>query len=105
MQLPRSRIILMLFQEKEWSDLLGQLTDATVFSIFFAGSSASKSTPHLYVSALSMWNQDSPIWRNWKKRFGLIPLVSMPRGTITIPLLTVSTELVSCVAFSAHRNL
>jgi len=81
------------------------LADATNFSAFFAGSPASKSTPHLYISALSVWNQDSPIWRNWRNRFGFIPTILLPRGAITIPLLTISTaHSVICIAFSPDGN-
>jgi len=77
------------------------VTDATNF---FAGSPASKSTPHLYISALSMWNQDSPVWRNWRNRFGSIPSISLPRDT-TKPLLTIPTaDWVLSVAFSPDGN-
>ena len=93
------------FQGKEWPDLLAQLADATNFSAFFAGSPASKSTPHLYISALSMWNQDSSIWRTWRVRFGSIPSILLPRGSITIPLLTISTACpVNSISFSPHGN-
>ena len=84
---------------------MGQLTDATNFSAFFAGSPASKSTPHLYISALAVWNQDSAIWRNWRDQFGFIPSVSLPRGTITIPLLTIPTSgRVTCIGLSPDGN-
>jgi len=93
------------FQEKKWPDLLAQLADATNFSAFFAGSPASKSTPHLYISALSMWNQDSSIWRNWRDRFGFIPSISLPKGSITIPLLTISMACsVKSISFSPDGN-
>ena len=79
--------------------------DATNFSAFFAGSPASKSTPHLYISALSMWNQDSSIWRNWRNKFGFIPLILLSRGSITIPLLTISTtHPVHSISFSPDGN-
>ena len=94
----------MHFQGKEWPDLLGQLTDAVNFSAFFAGSPASRSTPHLYISSLSTWHQDSPIWTNWRDRFGFIPSISLARGAITIPLLAISTDSVSCIAFSPDGN-
>ena len=93
------------FQEKEWPDLLGQLADAINFSTFFSGSPASKSTPHLYISALSIWNQNSPIWRNWRYQFGFIPSIILPRDAITIPLLTISTTFsVTCMALSPDSN-
>jgi len=93
------------FQEKDCLGLLEQLGDAINFSAFFAGSPASKSTPHLYISALSMWNQDSPIWKNWRDQFGFIPSIVLPKGSITIPLLTISTtHSVTCIAFSPDGN-
>ena len=95
----------MHFQESERSDLRGQLIDAANFSAFFAGSPASKSTPHLYISALSVWNQDLPSWRSWRAMFGLIPSISLPTGTVTIPLLTISmNNVVNCIAFSPDGN-
>jgi len=83
---------------------VGQLADAANFSAFFAGSPASKSTPHLYISALSMLNQDLPIWRNWRDQFGFIPLISLSRGNITIPVLTIHSEHIYSVAFSPDGN-
>src|SRR5258708_6012449 len=75
------------------------------FSAFFAGSPSSKSTPHLYISALSTWNQDSPIWRNWKGRFRFIPPILLPSGAIEIPLLTIpTTHVATCVAFSRDSS-
>jgi len=99
-----SRIILMHVQGKEWPDLLGQLADAANFSAFFAGSPASKSTPHLYISALSMWNQDSPIRNDWRDRFRFIPSISLPRIAITIPLLTIHMTGCICIALSPDGN-
>ena len=99
------KCILMHFQANGSADLLEQLTDATNFSTFFAGSPASKSTPHLYISALSMWNQDSAIWKHWKHRFKSIPSVLQPKGTITLPLLTIRTmDSVCSIAFSPDGN-
>ena len=100
------KMILTLFQGKKCQlDLLGQLADAMGFSTFFAGSPASNSTPHLYISALSMWNQDSPIWRNWRGRFGFIPSILLPRSNITIPLLTIPMDgPVHCMALSSDGN-
>jgi len=95
---------LIHFQGKDWPDILEQLADATNFSMFFAGSPASKSTPHLYISALSMWNQDSPIWRNWRDRFGFTPSISLPKGAITIPLLSISTHHAASIALSPDGN-
>ena len=95
----------MHLQESDRSDLRGQLTDAANFSAFFTGSPASRSTPHLYISALSVWNQDLPSWRNWRAMFGLIPSISLPAGAVTIPLVTIPmNDAASCIAFSPDGN-
>src|SRR5258707_5053637 len=96
--------MLMHFQGKECHDgLLEELADAANFSAFFAGSPASKSTPHLYISGLSMWKRDS-MWRNWGDRFGFIPSISS-RGAIAIPLVNISTTSpVNCIAVSSGGN-
>jgi hypothetical protein len=57
------------------------------------------------VTGLSMWNQDSPLLRNWRDRFGFMPSILLPRAGITIPLLTISTtDRVTCVAISPDGN-
>jgi WD40 repeat protein len=68
------------------------LLDAASFSAHFAGSHASKSTPHLYISALSTWNQDSPVWTYWKHQFTSLPSITLLNGAITVPLLTITTN-------------
>ncbi|KAF8811567.1 WD40 repeat-like protein [Phlegmacium glaucopus] len=90
---------------KQYPDLLRYLTDAANFSTFFAGSPASKSTPHLYISALLTWSQDSPVCTHWRPRFAFMPSISLPRGTITVSLLTMTAMAeISCVAFSPDGN-
>ena len=98
------QIVLIHIQGMEWSELRGELKNAANFSTFFAGSPASKSTPHLYISAFSVWDHDSPVWRKWRDRFGSLPSISLPRG-ITIPLLTIPTAgVVKSIAFSPDGN-
>src|SRR6266567_4168851 len=92
----------MLSQGKQQPDLVEYLTDAANFSTFFAGSHAAKSTPHLYISALSTWYQHSPVWTYWKHRFTSIPSISLPSGTITVPLLTITmNKPIACIALSS----
>src|SRR6266700_2674300 len=92
-------------QGEQQPDLLGYLADAANFSTFFAGTPAVKSTPHLYISALSTWYQHSPVWTHWKHQFPFIPSISLPRGTITIPLLTITTSRpINCISFSPDGN-
>ncbi|EDR02889.1 uncharacterized protein LACBIDRAFT_393541 [Laccaria bicolor S238N-H82] len=72
--------------------LLEYLSDAAGFSAHFAGSYASESTPHLYISALSTWYQDSPVWTHWKHRFTALPSITLLKDAITVPLLTITTN-------------
>ena len=95
----------MAFQGRQQPDLLQYLTDAANFSTFFAGSPAAKSTPHLYISALSTWYQQSPVWTHWKLQFAFIPSISL-RCAITVPLLTMNTHgPINCIALSKDGSL
>ncbi|EDR10615.1 WD-40 repeat-containing protein [Laccaria bicolor S238N-H82] len=86
-------------------DMSEYLLDAASFSAYFANSPASKSTPHLYISALSTWNHCSPICNYWKQQFSCIPSITLSTAK-TIPLLTITTtnKWVSCVALSGDGN-
>ena len=80
------------------------LADAANFSTFFAGSPAAKSTPHLYISALSTWYQQSPVWTHWKHQFTFIPSILL-KCAITVPLLTMTTNsLITCIALSENGD-
>src|SRR6266567_2116199 len=95
----------MLSKGKQQPDLLEYLTDAANFSTFFAGGHAAKSTPHLYISALSTWYQHSPVWTYWRHQFAFVPSISLPRGTITVPLLMITTNApVYCIALSRNGD-
>ena len=95
----------MAFQGRQQPDLMQYLADAANFSTFFAGSPAAKSTPHLYISALSTWYQQSPVWTHWKHQFTFIPSISL-RCAITVPLLTMTTSgQVNCISMSKNGNL
>ena len=53
--------------------MAGNLAEAGSFALYFSGSGASSSTPHLYISALATWPRKlSPCW-GWKSRFHGIP--------------------------------
>ena len=95
----------MAFQGKQKPDLMEYLADAVNFSIFFSGSPAAKSTPHLYISALSTWYQNLPVWAHWKHWFTDIPLISL-KHTIAVPLLTMkASEEIDCIALSENGDL
>src|ERR1700679_744655 len=81
------------------------LADAANFSTFFAGSPAAKSTPHLYISALSTWNQQSPVWTHWKHQFTFTPLISLTCN-VMVPLMTMTTNAeIRCIALSGECDL
>ena len=88
-------------------DLVQYLADAANFSTYFAGSPAAKSTPHLYISALSTWYQQFPVGTHWKHQFAFTPSISL-RGVITVPLLTMTmttSDGISCIALSGNSDL
>ncbi|KAF6759000.1 WD40-repeat-containing domain protein [Ephemerocybe angulata] len=47
--------------------------EAASFALYFSGSPASPSTPHLYVSALATWHGREDICEEWRKYFPRIP--------------------------------
>ncbi|KAF5320247.1 hypothetical protein D9611_011285 [Ephemerocybe angulata] len=47
--------------------------EAASFALYFSGSPASSSTPHLYVSALSTWLGKGDICERWRRHFPRIP--------------------------------
>ncbi|PPQ93171.1 hypothetical protein CVT25_002629, partial [Psilocybe cyanescens] len=53
--------------------LAENLTEARSFAIYFSGSNASSSTPHLYISALATWPRNLDPCRGWKSHFPRIP--------------------------------
>ena len=95
----------MAFQGKQQPDLMQYLADAVNFCTFFSGSPAAKSTPHLYVSALSTWYQELPVCKHWKHWFTYIPLISL-KHTITVPLLSMKANGgIHCIALSGNGDL
>ena len=96
----------MASQGKQQPDLMQYLADAANFSTFFAGSPAAKSTPHLYISALSTWHQQSPVWTHWKHQFCFIPSILL-KCAITVPLLTMTQATnspIKCIALSENGD-
>ncbi|KDR77674.1 hypothetical protein GALMADRAFT_245800 [Galerina marginata CBS 339.88] len=49
------------------------LAEAASFALYFSGSEAALSTPHLYVSALATWGWDFGLTRGWRSHFPRIP--------------------------------
>jgi WD40 repeat protein len=81
------------------------MEDAADFSAFFSASPAAKSTPHLYISALSTWHQHSHIWKHWKCHFTSIPSIILLEGAIVVPLLSILLKSdVRSIALSPDGN-
>ncbi|PPQ94076.1 hypothetical protein CVT25_009705, partial [Psilocybe cyanescens] len=53
--------------------LAENLSEARSFVLYFSGSGASSSTPHLYISALATWPRNLDPCRGWKSHFPRIP--------------------------------
>ena len=76
--------------------------EAASFATYFTGSPAAESTPHLYISALATWSQDTNLSRNWKTQFAHIPVFTHTQSSIGLPLMTVLAKgPVHAVAFSS----
>ena len=83
--------------------LARDIGEAASFATYFTGSPAAKSTPHLYISALATWSQDTSLSQNWKSQFTHIPVFKYSQGSIDLPLMTVLTEAqLMGVAFSSE---
>ena len=83
-------------------ELARDIGEAANFSTYFTGSPAAKSTPHLYISALATWSQDTGLCQNWKKEFARIPVFIHTKGNIPRPLMTVQAGSATlAVAFSS----
>ena len=82
-------------------ELAHDIGEAANFATYFTGSPAAESTPHLYISALATWSQNSSPSRNWKKQFTRIPVFRCTKGSINLPLMTISAGgYIMAVAFS-----
>lgn len=53
--------------------LTRDLLECANFAMYFAGSPAAKSTPHLYISSLATWKKESSLAKGWQRQFLRIP--------------------------------
>jgi hypothetical protein len=87
--------------ESDYSELAGDIGEAANFATYFTGSPAAESTPHLYISSLATWTQDTELCRHWKNQFSRIPVFTHTKGRIDVPLMTIMAGAeVTAVAFS-----
>ena len=86
----------------KYSELARDIGEAANFATYFTGSPAADSTPHLYISVLATWSQNTSLSQNWRKKFTRIPVFTYAQGGIDLPLLTISAGRgVTSVAFSS----
>jgi WD40 repeat protein len=70
-------------------ELAHDIGEAANFATYFTGSPAAESTPHLYISALATWSQDTNLCQKWKEQFSHIPVFTHTKGNIARPLMTI----------------
>ncbi|CAA7260761.1 unnamed protein product [Cyclocybe aegerita] len=106
----RNQCTPMLQRAREWvlkcgeshSKLARDIGEAANFATYFTGSPAAESTPHLYISALATWLQDTSLCWNWQRKFSRIPTFTHTRGSTDLPLMTITAVSgVNAVAFSS----
>ena len=87
-------------------ELAHNIGEAANFATYFIGSPAAESTPHLYISALATWSQDTSLSRSWKNQFTHIPVFTYSQGgSIDLPLMTISAGgKIKDVAFSSDST-
>ena len=71
-------------------ELERDIGEAANFATYFTGSPAAESTPHLYISALATWRQNTTLSQNWKSQFTCIPVFTYSQSN-NLPLLTVTS--------------
>ncbi|KAF9472699.1 hypothetical protein BDN70DRAFT_900343 [Pholiota conissans] len=67
-----------------------EFAEAASFALYFSGSAASLSTPHLYISSLATWRKTSGLSWGWKTHFPGIPKFVHSAGGAA--LMTITTE-------------
>ena len=83
------------------SDLALRLYEAVNFATYFGVSPAAQSTPHLYISSLTTWSQDSTMSKMWKSQFSRGPSFKHTKGDHTVALSILQHQYsVQSVAFS-----
>ncbi|KAF5311271.1 hypothetical protein D9758_019004 [Tetrapyrgos nigripes] len=75
--------------------------DTINFCRSFTSSEMCKSTPHLYVSALSTWDPQSHVSKHWQPRFPNIPKVSAAHSSAILMHIATKSP-VHCVAISPN---
>ncbi|PPR04700.1 hypothetical protein CVT26_015025 [Gymnopilus dilepis] len=89
----------ILTSSQENSALAKNLAEAASFALYFSGSRASASTPHLYISALATWHGKADVCQAWKSHFPRLPAFVNAGTGGTLMAINVGSG-VNAVAFS-----
>ena len=73
-----------------YSELVHDIGEAANFATYFTGSPAAELTLHLYISALATWLRETSPSQNWKNWSTCIPVFTHVKGSIDMPLMTIS---------------
>ncbi|KDR81250.1 hypothetical protein GALMADRAFT_1124665 [Galerina marginata CBS 339.88] len=100
----------MLQRARRWvpdDDLVlkEDFAETASFALYFSGSGAALSTPHLYISALTTWSRNLRPCREWRRHFSGIPVFANALQNDK-PLMTLGVgSPVYAVAFSSDDRL
>jgi len=75
-----------------YSDLAPHLQKAANFAMYFGVSRAAQSMPHLYISSLTTWSQNSTMSKMWKSQFLHGPSFKHTKGDQTVALSTLQQQ-------------
>ncbi|KAF9471000.1 hypothetical protein BDN70DRAFT_939263, partial [Pholiota conissans] len=78
-----------------------EFAEAASFALYFSGSAASLSTPHLYISSLATWHMTSGLSRGWKTHFPRIPKFVHSAGGAALMTITTASP-VNTIALSSN---
>ncbi|KAF9485945.1 hypothetical protein BDN70DRAFT_870420 [Pholiota conissans] len=70
-----------------------ELAEAASFALYFSGSAASSSTPHLYISSLATWRTSSGLSWGWKTHFPGIPKFVRSAGGAALMTITTASPV------------
>ncbi|KAF9471319.1 hypothetical protein BDN70DRAFT_977049 [Pholiota conissans] len=82
-----------------------EFAEAASFALYFSGSAASLSTPHLYISSLATWRTTSGLSQGWKTRFPGIPRFVQSAGGAALMTITTASPVYTIALSSDGKYL
>ncbi|KAF9470094.1 hypothetical protein BDN70DRAFT_77008, partial [Pholiota conissans] len=79
--------------------------EAASFALYFSGSAASLSTPHLYISSLATWRKTSGLSWGWKTHFPGIPKFVHSAGGAALMTITTASPVYTIALSSDGKYL